>query len=108
MPEGPRRDVPRRTGRSPLLRGLGLRRSALWKLAPRLRGSSLAGSSEPPASGHGGLQVGLIPPELTGGSHCHWARAPSCLGSAVRPQSAGLWTRVTQRKSVQECLFLAE
>lgn len=66
MPEGPRRDILRCTGRSYLLRGLGLRRSAPWKLAPRQRGASLAGSSEPPAPGHGGFQVGLASPERTG------------------------------------------
>lgn len=38
MPEGPHQDVPRRTGRSPLLRGLGLRLFAVWKLAPQRRG----------------------------------------------------------------------
>lgn len=57
MPEGPQQDAPRRTGRSPLLRGLGLRLAALWKLAPRRRGPELAGNLEPPAPSHGGLQA---------------------------------------------------
>lgn len=66
MPESPRPDAPHRASRSPLLRGLGLRRAALGKLAPRRRGAQLAGNLEPPAPGHGRLQVGLAPDRPAG------------------------------------------
>lgn len=66
MPQGPCRDAPRRAGRSPRPHVLGLRRSGFWKLAPRRRGAWLAGNLEPPAPGHGGLQVGFAPVERTG------------------------------------------